>query len=159
MELNPPVPIAGLDLDLVARLAAAAAIGLMLGLDREVRGHEAGLRTHGLICLAAAGMTVSILAMFGSLDAPRADPLRLYEAAGAFVGIIGAALVVFNKGQVHNLTTAAHLFLTAVAGIACGAAQWPLVAIVVPIGLIMLSGLRLLEDRLHKKDRRGAEDA
>ena len=67
------------------------------------------------------------------------DPLRIFEATGAFIGIIGAGLIVFSKGEVKNITTAAHLWLTAVIGIACGAAQWPLVAIAAVIGLLMLS--------------------
>ena len=45
------------------------------------------------------------------------------------IGIIGAGLIVFSKGRVKNLTTAAHISLTAVIGIACGAGQWPLVVI------------------------------
>ena len=80
------------------------------------------------------------------------DPLRVYEAAGAFIGIIGAGLIVFSRGQVHNLTTAAHLWLAAVVGIACGAAQWPLVAIAAAISLVMLTLLRLIEPK--DRDRR-----
>ncbi|GGD55238.1 MgtC/SapB family protein [Erythrobacter arachoides] len=145
MELNDPILVHWLDWDLLARLGIAAIIGLLLGLDRELRGHAAGMRTHGLLCFTSAAMTVSIIALYYEMDAERADPLRLYEAAGAFVGIIGAGLIVFSKGQVHNLTTAAHLWLAAVIGIACGAGQWPLVVIGTIISLVMLSGLRLLE--------------
>ena len=147
MELNAPVLTGWVDWDLLSRLGVAAVLGLLLGLDRELRGHAAGMRTHGLICFAAAAMTVSALGLFGSIDTVRADPLRIYEAAGAFAGIIGAALVVFSKGQVHNLTTAANLWLAAVIGIACGAGQWPLVAITSLVGVVMLSVLRLVEPK------------
>lgn len=161
MELNDPVLMEWLDYDLLSRLGIAAIIGLLLGLDRELRGHAAGMRTHGLICFSAAAMTVSALGLFNTLDAVRADPLRIYEAAGAFIGIIGAGLIVFSKGQVHNLTTAAHLWLAAVIGIACGAAQWPLVAIAFVIGVIMLTLLRLVEpkgrDRKLGKEGEGRE--
>ncbi|OYX64320.1 MAG: MgtC/SapB family transporter [Sphingomonadales bacterium 32-64-17] len=134
-----------LDLDLLSRLGVAAVLGLLLGLDRELRGHAAGLRTHGLVCFAAAAMTVSIVALYLQLGGERMDPLRVYEAVGAFIGIIGAGLIVFSSGQVHNLTTAAHLWLAAVVGIACGAGQWPLVAIASVISLIVLTLLRLVE--------------
>ena len=90
MELNPPVLVHWMDWDLLVRLGAAAILGLALGLDREVRGHAAGMRTHGLICFAAAAMTVSVISLFGQLDGERMDPLRVYEATGAFIGIIGA---------------------------------------------------------------------
>ena len=152
MELNDPVLVHWLDWDLLSRLGIAAVLGLFLGLDRELRGHAAGMRTHGLICFSAAAMTVSILALYTDLGGERMDPLRVYEAAGAFIGIIGAGLIVFSRGQVHNLTTAAHLWLAAVVGIACGAAQWPLVAIAAAISLVMLTLLRLIEPK--DRDRR-----
>lgn len=152
MELNDPVLVHWLDWDLLSRLGIAAVLGLLLGLDRELRGHAAGMRTHGLICFSAAAMTVSILALYTDLGGERMDPLRVYEAAGAFIGIIGAGLIVFSRGQVHNLTTAAHLWLAAVVGIACGAAQWPLVAIAAAISLVMLTLLRLVEPK--DRDRR-----
>ena len=147
MELNPPILAFSLDWDLVLRLGMAAVLGLLLGLDREVRGHDAGLRTHGLICFAAAAMTVSVIALYLQLEGERMDPLRIFEATGAFIGIIGAGLIVFSKGEVKNLTTAAHLWLTAVIGIACGAGQWPLVAIGTAISVLMLTVLGLVERR------------
>ena len=144
MELNPPILVHWIDYDLALRLGMAAVIGLLLGLDREIRGHEAGLRTHGLICFASAAMTVAIIALYNQLGRT-GDPLRLFEAAGAFIGIIGAGLIVFSKGEVKNLTTAAHLWLTTVIGIACGAAQWPLVVICTLISLLMLTVVGVVE--------------
>lgn len=147
MELNPPLFVHALDLDLLSRLGGAAVLGLLLGLDRELRGHAAGLRTHGLVCFAAATMTVSIIALYNQLEGDRMDPLRVFEAAGAFIGIIGAGLIVFSRGKVHNLTTAAHLWLAAVVGIACGAGQWPIVLIGGLVSLVMLTLLRVVERR------------
>lgn len=147
MPLNDPILVHWIDLDLLTRLGVAALLGLLLGLDREVRGHAAGMRTHGLICFSAAAMTVSILSLYLELGGVRMDPLRIFEATGAFVGIIGAGLIVFSKGQVKNLTTAAHLWLAAVTGIACGAGQWPLVALAAAISIVMLTLLRVVERR------------
>ena len=147
MELNPPVLIGWINYDLALRLGFAALLGLAFGLDREIRGHPAGMRTHGLICFASAAMAVSIISLFHQLDGARMDPLRIFEATGAFIGIIGAGLIVFSKGEVKNLTTAAHLWLTAVIGIACGAGQWPLVAIGAVISLLMLTVIGLIARR------------
>jgi putative Mg2+ transporter-C (MgtC) family protein len=158
MILNPPVPLAEIEFELVLRLGMATLLGLLLGLDRELRGHAAGLRTHGLICLAAASLTVSVLGLYTSMPMENADPLRLFEAAGTFVGIVGAGLIVFNKGEVHNITTAVHLFLTCVIGVACGAAQWPLVATAAPIGLVVLSLLSLLERKSAQRRHAGGSD-
>lgn len=157
MELNPPILIDWIDYDLALRLGIAAVLGLLLGLDREIRGHSAGLRTHGLICFASAAMTVSIISLYHQLDGARLDALRIFEATGAFIGIIGAGLIVFSRGRVKNLTTAAHLWLTAVVGIACGAAQWPLVAIAAVISVIMLTLLGFLESRLFPDNERDTE--
>ena len=154
MKLNAAVPVELLDPDVISRLGVAAAIGLLLGLDRELRGHAAGLRTHGLICFGSATMAVSYLALYFQLEGDRMDPLRMFEAAGAFVGIIGAALIVFAKGEVKNVTTAAHLFLTAIAGIACGAGQWPLVAIAAVISLLLLTIIGFVESKVFPKTER-----
>ena len=147
MDLNDPTLLHFLDWDMFSRLGIAAMLGLLLGLDRELRGHAAGLRTHGLICFSSASMTVAVIALYLQLGGERMDPLRIFEATGAFIGIIGAGLIVFSKGEVKNLTTAAHLWLTAVIGIACGAALWPLVAIATVISIIMLSVLGFVESR------------
>jgi putative Mg2+ transporter-C (MgtC) family protein len=147
MDLNPPILVHWIDYDLVLRLGVAALLGLALGIDRELRQRAAGLRTHGLICVSAAAMTVSIISLYNQLNGQRMDPLRIYEAAGTFIGIIGAGLIVFSKGEVKNLTTAAHLWLVTVVGIACGAGQWPLVVICGVVSLIMLTVLGLVERR------------
>lgn len=149
MVLNPSTPVHWIDGEILMRLGVAAVIGLLLGLDRELRGHSAGLRTHGVICFAAAVMTVCAIALFHQLsdEGSRMDPLRIFEGAGAFVGIIAAGLIVVSKGKVHNLTTAAHIWLATMIGIACGAGQWPLVVVASLVGVVMMSFLRVIEAR------------
>ena len=158
MELNPVSELEYFNWEVVLRLGVAAVLGLLLGLDRELRGHAAGMRTHGLVCFSAAGTTVAMLALYYQLDGARADPLRLFEAIGAFIGIVGAGLIVFSKGKLHNITTAAHLWLASVIGIACGAALWPVVVIGTIISLVMITFLRIVEGRLFGPDRKLDED-
>ena len=152
MELNEATAIHEIDFELLIRLAVAAVLGLLLGLDRELRGHAAGLRTHGLVCFTAAMMTVSMIALYRQFGGAGLDPLRVFEATGAFIGIIGAGLIVFSRGQVKNLTTAANLWLAAIAGIACGAGQWPLVAMATIVSVVMLTLLGIVEKRLGLYD-------
>lgn len=158
MELNPPTLVHWIHVDLLMRLSVAAGLGLLLGLDRELRGHAAGLRTHGLVCFTAAAMTVSIIALYNQLGGERMDPLRVFEATGSFIGIIGAGLIVFSKGRIKNLTTAANLWLVAVIGIACGAGQWPLVAIGVGVSLIMMTFLWFVETRWFPDTEKAADE-
>ncbi len=154
MVINEAIDIQWIDFDIVARLGVAALLGLAVGLDRELRGHAAGMRTHGIVCVSAAAMVVSMLSLHAQLGGARSDPLRLFEAAASFIGIIGAGLIVFSRGQVHNLTTAAHLWLATILGIACGAGQWPLVLILSVISLVMVTLLRFVEGWFGPKDRR-----
>ena len=159
MDLNPATAIHEIDYEVLLRLSVAALTGLLLGLDRELRGHSAGLRTHGLICFATAAMTVSMIALYRQFGGAGLDPLRIFEATGAFIGIVGAGLIVFSRGRVKNLTTAAHLWLAAVAGIACGAGQWPLVAMAAAVSVVMLTLLRFVEKRMGTYDDDSARDA
>lgn len=148
MLLNPDTPLHLIDGPVLIRLGSAAGLGLLLGLDRELRGHAAGIRTHGLICFTAALMTVCAIALHNQLRGQgNIDPLRVFEASAAFTGIIAAGLIVFSKGEIRNLTTAAHIWLAAVIGIACGAALWPLVVSATIVAVIMLTLLRLVEGR------------
>lgn len=154
MDLNPPVPLHLIDEAILARLGAAAGLGLLLGLDRELRGYPAGMRTHGIICFACALMTISAIALHKQLHGEgNIDPLRVFEASAAFTGIIAAGLIVFNKGQIHNLTTAAHVWLAGMIGIACGAAQWPLVISAAIVAMLMLTVLRIAENRWLDPDK------
>jgi len=157
MPLNPATPLHWIDGEVLLRLGIAALLGLVLGLDRELKGHAAGLRTHGLVCFSAAVMTVCAIALYNQLaqGQSRMDPLRVFEGAGAFVGIIAAGLIVVSKGEVHNLTTAVHMWLAAVIGIACGAGQWPLVLVAALVAIVMMTVLRIVERRWLPPHRRG----
>lgn len=155
MMLNPPLPWTEMP-ELMLRVGSAAVIGLMLGLDREMKGNAAGLRTHGLIALSASVLTVSSMLLFYELRTERAqpDPLRVVEGLATAFGLIAAGLVFVRNGAVKNLTSAAHIWLTITIGIACGAGQYPLVAIATVLGLTMLVVLRFVEPWLPGVDKR-----
>ncbi len=157
MTLNPDTPLHLIDGPVMLRLSIAALLGLLLGLDRQIRGHAAGLRTHGLICFTSALMTVCAIALHNQLQGEgNIDPLRVFEASAAFSGIIATGLIIFSKGEIKNLTTAAHIWLASMIGIASGAALWPLVASATLVAIIMLSLLGFVERRwLASEERQG----
>ena|SRR5690242_3933330 len=157
MELNAPVMPLAIDLDLAMRLLGAAVAGLLLGLDREVRGYGAGLRTHAIVCFAAALLTTTAIGLFFSLGGPttRIDPLRVVEASAAAMGVIAAALVFKGTHAIHNLTTATHLWLVAVIGIAFGAGLYPIALIGVIIGMILLTVVRQIEGKSFRAHDHG----
>jgi putative Mg2+ transporter-C (MgtC) family protein len=154
MELNPPMQFEWPDAEIALRLGIATLAGLILGFDREVRGHAAGLRTHGMIALTSAMMTVSAILLYHQLGGEESsiDPLRMYEATTAAIGIIAAGIIIVRGGDVRNLTSATHVWLTAMVGIASGAGQYPLVLLGGLTALVLLVVVRVAERYLPRKN-------
>jgi len=155
MEINAPMEFGWPELDIALRLVTATVAGMLLGLDREVKGFDAGVRTHGMVALASSLMTVSALLLYYQLGGPASqlDPLRVIEAMAAAIGIIAAGLIIVHGGNVKNLTSAAHIWLTAALGVASGAGQYQLVIAGVALALLLLVVLVTLERWLPKTDK------
>jgi putative Mg2+ transporter-C (MgtC) family protein len=134
---------------------------MLLGLDRELRGISAGLRTHGLVGLSSAVITVSALVL--TEDLRRAglddvDPLRVIQGLAQAIGFIAAGAIFVAKGDVHNLTSAATLWLAAALGIAAGAGQLVLTGIALAFGVALLTFVRVLARRLPGTTKAGSSD-
>jgi len=126
------VPI---ELEMILRLLLAAALGVVIGYQRERAGKTAGVRTHGLICLGAALFTVVSIYGFGSVT----DPARV--AAGVVVGIgfLGAGAIMHREGGlVAGLTTAATIWTVAGIGLAAGAGLYLISAVATVLILVVL---------------------
>ena len=133
--------------ELLLRLGLASVIGLLLGLDREMRGHEAGIRTHALVALSSAMIMMSSLILSQQLrgDGFAPDPLRAIQGLSQAIGFIAAGLIFVRGGLVRNMTTAANIWVAAAIGIACGAGQYALVAVGAGLALALLTLLKLFE--------------
>lgn len=155
MELNPSMPISAMGMDIAARLLVGVGVGLLLGIEREVKGFDAGLRTHGFVALSASLMTVTSLILYyqlGGLNS-QVDPLRVIEGMAAAIGIIAAGLIIVRGDNVKNLTSAAHIWLTATLGIASGAGLYPIVAVGTVLALILLTMVGAAEKWLPRSNR------
>src|SRR5688572_26863595 len=88
---------------LILRLGGATIVGIVLGLDRELRGHDAGLRTHALVALSSAMITVSSLLLYEAMrgEDMRADPLRVVQGIAQAIGFIAAGLIFVQRGDVR----------------------------------------------------------
>jgi putative Mg2+ transporter-C (MgtC) family protein len=150
------------DLDIAMRLGLATAVGLALGLDRELRGGAAGIRTHALVCMSSAVITVSALLLFDELkgvSGASIDPLRVVQGLAQAIGFVAAGSIFVAGGNVRNLTSAANIWLAAALGIASGAGQFSLVFIGAAFGLVIITLVRVAERRLPgsvKAERRRA---
>ena len=140
------------------RLALATLAGLLLGFEREWRGRDAGLRTHALVALSSAAITVSALLIAQDQPLERdADPLRAVQGLAQAIGFIAGGLIFVRGGDVRNMTTAASLWLSAGVGIAAGAGQIVLVVLASTMALLVLVLATAIE-RLLSKSRDGASD-
>lgn len=139
------------------RLAAAVAVGALIGLDRELRRKPAGLRT---LALVALGSAVFILETVVSTHGVSTDGTsRVIQGIVTGVGFLGAGSILrgTTEESVRGLTTAASIWLAAAAGIACGLALWPLVASACALGLLVL-GITPVERVIHNRRRTDPKD-
>jgi len=107
-------------LSIIVRLLLASLIGGLIGLDRELIQKPAGIRTYMLICIgsALAMLTNQYIAEFAF---PGSDPARFGAQVLSGIGFLGAGtIIVVGKLKVSGLTTAAGLWASAAAGLACG---------------------------------------
>ena len=120
--MQPPLT----DLELIERLLLAAAIGALLGLEREIRQKSAGLRTNILIAVGSAVFTLMSQEL-GS--AAGADPGRLAAQVITGIGFIGAGAIMRTRSGVQGLTTAATVWVNAALGVTVGGGEYRLAVI------------------------------
>lgn len=109
--------------DVLWRTGAAALFGLVIGIDREVRGFSAGLRTHMLVALSSAVTMLIALELHRdlALEGRSGDPTRAIQGLAQAIGFLCAGVIFVARGTVHGLTTAASLWMTSAIGMAAGA--------------------------------------
>jgi putative Mg2+ transporter-C (MgtC) family protein len=143
-------------LEQLLRLTLAGVLGGLVGLEREIRGRQAGFRTNILVAMGCAlAMTVSI----SFADHPwkhhegfnvQVDPARLAYNVMAGIGFLGAGIIVKNGSSVRGLTTAAALWCVAAIGLACGFGLYLVAIFTAMIVLLVLWILDHLERLLPK---------
>ena len=124
-----------IELEMVLRILMAAALGAIIGYQRERAGKSAGLRTVVLVCVGAALFTMASTYGFGAA----ADPARV--AAGIVIGIgfLGAGAIMRREGgHIEGLTTAATIWTMAAIGLATGAGLYLISAVTTVVILIAL---------------------
>jgi putative Mg2+ transporter-C (MgtC) family protein len=140
------------ELEYVARLAAAVVAGAALGLNRNLRGKAAGVRTHALVALGAALVTSAAAVGAGAEAAT-----RVMQGVLTGVGFIGAGVILHPRPQdgptpraapgpgrrrrpadVRGLTTAATVWVAAALGVVCGLGRWALVVAGTGLTLLVL---------------------
>lgn len=107
---------------LIFRLVAAGFLGGLIGLEREFRAKEAGVRTHFIVALGSA--LFMIISEF-AFDGKQHDAARVAAQVVSGIGFIGAGVIIFQRNVVRGVTTAAGLWVAAAIGLACGDGMYP----------------------------------
>ncbi|RTR05046.1 MgtC/SapB family protein [Halomonas nitroreducens] len=144
-------------LDMLTRLAVAAGLAMVLGLERELRGKPAGLRSHMLVALgAAAFLIVGLEILFATAEgdpSARIDPTRIIEGVIGGIGFLGAGSIIRSGSSVHGITTGASIWLAGAIGIAAGVNNFALAAMVTGLALVIMTVLGAIERTLPHHHR------
>jgi putative Mg2+ transporter-C (MgtC) family protein len=139
--------------ELLGKLLMAIILGGAIGLERELKGKPAGLRTNILICMGAALIT-DVSMSIGVFDGVRTgDPARLAAQIVSGVGFLGAGTIMQGTGMVTGLTSAATIWVVAAIGIAIGAGHYVEAAGTGVLVTVVLAGLGRLEHTLRRARR------
>lgn len=128
-------------LEAIVRVGAAAALGGLVGLERELDEKAAGLRTHMLVAIGSALFTMVGAYGFEDFSQRNVDPTRIAAQVVTGIGFLGAGIIFRQGFTVRGLTTAASLWLVAAVGMAAGAGFWKGAVIVTVAALISLRPL------------------
>ena len=135
------------ELHMAARLVAAAALGALVGMEREASDQPAGLRTHMSVALGAALFGVISTLGFDEFEGRRAatnvqiDVTRVASTVVTGIGFLGAGMIFRRGSVVHNLTTAASLWVVAAIGLSCGVGDMgpaTVATVALLLGLVLL---------------------
>jgi putative Mg2+ transporter-C (MgtC) family protein len=151
LEWLDPAWIEALELSLLGRLLLATALGGLVGLERELAGKPAGLRTNILICVGAALLMDISLAVAAAAEVGPADPARIAAQVVSGIGFIGAGTILVERGSVLGLTTAATLWVVAAIGLAVGSGAYAAAIGTTALVVVTLFILGRVESFLFKR--------
>ncbi|RHJ87929.1 MgtC/SapB family protein [Parabacteroides sp. AM08-6] len=131
------------------KLAISFFLGAIIGIERQFRRREAGMRTFTLICMGStAAMLISIWIPQCYPNFLNGDPGRIAAQVLTGIGFLGAGAIMQSHGSIHGLTTAACIWVIAVIGLAVGAGMYVPAMLATMLTLIVLVSLERLEKRM-----------
>ncbi len=145
-ELSDGFPEADKAIRMIVRLVAAMLLGGVVGVQRELVGKAAGMRTHILVSMGTALFVVACISAEMESDALS----RVIQGIATGIGFIGTGTILkqTEKFEIHGLTTAAGLFMTAAVGVSVGLGRIGLGIIGAVLAWIVLSGMTYIENRI-----------
>ena len=149
MALADLAPVPASAVEIAARPLVAMVAGALIGVERQWHHRAAGIRTHALLAVGAAGF-----GLIAHLLAVRADaqmnPAQIAAGVVSGIGFLCGGVILHRGGAVQGLTSAASLWTTAGVGLAIGAGYYPLASVLVVAILTVQFPLRWAEDHLGR---------
>ncbi|MBR6305474.1 MAG: MgtC/SapB family protein [Bacteroidales bacterium] len=137
-----------IDWVLIFRLVAAGLMGGFIGLERELRSKEAGVRTHFIVALGSA--LFMIISQF-AFEGRQHDAARVAAQVVSGIGFIGAGVIIFQKNAVRGVTTAAGLWVAAAIGLACGGGMYSVAIAATLLTVLVLEMMHFVNLHLSEK--------
>lgn len=146
------------DIEIIIRIALAALIGGLIGIEREVHNRPAGLRTHVLVTIGSTLIMLISIDGFDTLGTGRlADPSRLAAQVVSGIGFLGAGTIMRTGTSINGLTTAASLWVSAGIGLGVGAGYYLGTIVTAIITLLTLMSLGTLEKKILRSKYKDIE--
>lgn len=145
-------------LTIIFKIVLAAALGLLVGMEREHFNKPAGMRTYALIAMGATLFTALSYEGLEGFQGLGFDPSRIAAQVVVGVGFIGAGIIFFKGNSVQGLTTAAGIWAVAAMGMAVGFGMYEVAVTSTLLILAILFGVGTLEKKIFKSDY-GAVDS
>ncbi len=143
----------------IFRLATALIAGIVIGTQRELRQHQAGLTTNSLVAVGACifiliseSVIMNAMANGGPVNN---DNLRVLSQVVTGIGFLGAGVIMKNGITIHGLSSAATIWCSAAVGCLCGYGLWREAFIAVGVILLINWGLKSVEIHFKKKIEKG----
>ena len=137
-----------LESEIVVKIVIAAALGSLIGLEREMRKKPAGMRTHALVCIGATLFTILSFSFTGS----SVDTSRIAAGIVTGIGFLGAGVIFQAKDKIKGITTAAELWVLAAIGVAIGMGLYFAAGISTLVVLAVLWPAKILERKVVRKN-------
>lgn len=136
------------------QLIAAIILGALIGVERDIAGKRAGMRTHALVALGSALFVIISTQLSAAIvGASGFDPIRIAASIITGVGFIGAGIIIFHEERetLHGLTTAAGLWVAAAVGMAIGFTFYGIAGFTVVLTLFIFRIMWYIETAIERR--------
>ncbi len=143
-----------LSMVIILELIYATLLGALIGLEREIKGKDAGFQTYALVCLGSYLFTIIFYSLYNEFNEGLQisfDPGRIIQSIAIGVGFLGAGAIFKNKEGIKGLTTAAGLWVASAIGIAIAIHEYFIALIVTFLIILVFMLLGFFEEKVIKK--------